>query len=1572
MKYLINRKVLVTMFFVALTLLGAISYRSLSVELIPAMELPVLFIRVAVPVERDLKFVEREAVIPLEGAAGQLDKVEKIESRIMPDGGIISVYFAQQADMRYSYLKLNEQVDRVRNQLPEGFMAEVVRVDLDQINTEFMQIQARGEGGVNRIRNLLEQGINDRFMAVEGIASVQIFGGRQKSISVTLNRQMMESYGLTMDDVRQKISEGQKDKVFVGEVHEKGKQFFVNAGAEYLSPSDIGRIVIKPEGPLLLSDIGKINYGLKEPDSYSRLNGQDVVTLSLVRESQVNLIDLSNKVKKEIEAINEDYAPKGLSLEIQTNSADEIENNIDQIINLAIVGGILAIFILWIFLDNLPLVMVVMVAMPVSVLGAFNFFYAAGITINMLTLIGLALAMGMLIDNGVVVMENIYRMTGQGGKPEDMVIKGTSRIWRSVTAATFTTIVVFLPFAFATNKVLSEVAKHVSVSIISTLLVSLLVALILIPTIVLQILKRQKGNSWRLSRLPLHNRFVQLYIQLLKGGLRHPARLVLGGLALFFVVAFISFAFSMARSKPVEKSRVDVNVKMPEGATLEKTDEVVRNMEERIAELELPVDVISKIYSDRAALTIEVDKEALDDQNMRFSEVKSKVKKKLSDDWSGATVTFDTSSGEGGGQDGGGNATLTMLGLADEERQVVVKGEDFREMMRTADNLTDLMEENLTSLDGVWIEENWERPEVMLGLDPYWMGINGVQPAQVIAQLSTLSPQVESGGTFNADNQKYEIMLAYDDVSKDSIETGNPTDMETLADTRIRTSSGSQARLKSFANIALGRSEAQYKRINQEKQIAIRFNLKEEVESSRDLEEIALNEIDELLQKAVTPRGISVSLQRDEKSREYYFLAGMAILLIFMILASVFESFTAPVVMLFTVPLAAVGSMLALLLTGNTLLSFNTFIGFLILLGVVVNNGIILIDYAMQMQRSGVSAVRSYMEAGIARLRPILITATTTIVAMLPLSLGEGEYVGALGAPFAITVMGGLCFSSVLTLVFVPAFGLGMNQALVWIRSLSISLKATIIAIWTGSFILIWWGTGLSVLWQMILMVLSIAGVPWGIWFILNSLKRANSKLIPEHQGITIQIRNVVKIYGRANRFKREWKQRARLNVRMLNKPLASNELGAGFIWQVPVLLFLNWYSFFYIERGFWQLAFLVINYLVLTGYFSYLHKRWFKTHFSERFWLNRQSFLKAIRLFWRLGYPFLLLMVMMQSWKSKGGAVTIFILWLITGSIIAVARKARNEALDPEMIRGWMKGFRRRLIKWIMLLPFVRPEKQPFKAVKGVSLELSSGMIGLLGPNGAGKTTIMRILCGILDQSYGKIFINGFDTASHREELQGLIGYLPQEFGTYENMTAWDFLNYQAVLKNILDKTIREQRVQYVLKAVHMWERRNSKIGSYSGGMKQRIGIAMILLHLPRILVVDEPTAGLDPRERIRFRNLLVELSRERVVVFSTHIIEDISSSCNQVAVMARGSLRYWGKPRDMMSIADGKIWQIEVNPEEVEDMTEQFTVIHHMNQGDKVRLRCLSAEKPDARAVAVNAVLEDSYLWLLKENHL
>jgi ABC-type multidrug transport system ATPase subunit len=282
--------------------------------------------------------------------------------------------------------------------------------------------------------------------------------------------------------------------------------------------------------------------------------------------------------------------------------------------------------------------------------------------------------------------------------------------------------------------------------------------------------------------------------------------------------------------------------------------------------------------------------------------------------------------------------------------------------------------------------------------------------------------------------------------------------------------------------------------------------------------------------------------------------------------------------------------------------------------------------------------------------------------------------------------------------------------------------------------------------------------------------------------------------------------------------------------------------------------------------------------------------------------------------------------------------------------------------------IPLIGKQRKPFKALRGVSFEIHTGMFGLLGPNGAGKSTLMRIVCGILEQSYGSIWINGLDTRVYREELQSLIGFLPQEFGTYENMTSREFLDYQAILKGVVDEKLRRERIEYVLKAVHMYERRDDKIGSFSGGMKQRIGIALILLHLPRILIVDEPTAGLDPRERIRFRNLLVELSRDRVVIFSTHIIEDISSSCNQVVVVDKGEMKYFGNPADMVKLAAGKVWNFRIGKDDFDVSLDKTMVVHHIQDGDTIQVRYIAEQQPFEDTELAEPNLEDAYLCLLK----
>ena len=350
--------------------------------------------------------------------------------------------------------------------------------------------------------------------------------------------------------------------------------------------------------------------------------------------------------------------------------------------------------------------------------------------------------------------------------------------------------------------------------------------------------------------------------------------------------------------------------------------------------------------------------------------------------------------------------------------------------------------------------------------------------------------------------------------------------------------------------------------------------------------------------------------------------------------------------------------------------------------------------------------------------------------------------------------------------------------------------------------------------------------------------------------------------------------------------------------------------------------------------------------------------------LFW--GVPAVLLVVLSGKISQPSLMVLTALLWGCGLIVYVTSQYLYEREVNIERVGGRFAGLKRTFFRLVKSVPWLGERRRP-KALRGVSFEIKTGMFGLLGPNGAGKSTLMRIVTGILEQSYGCIRVNGLDTRVYREELQGLIGFLPQEFGTYEQMSSWEFLDYQAILKGLTDDRLRDERIEYVLRAVNMYERRDEKIGSFSGGMKQRIGIALILLHLPRILVVDEPTAGLDPRERIRFRNLLVELSKERIVIFSTHIIEDISSSCNQVAVIDRGQLKYFGQPEGMVHMAEGKVWQFSIDGEAFDELDKSF-VVHHIQDGDRIQVRYLSAVQPRPDAVPAEANLEDAYLCLLK----
>ena len=1575
------------MLFIALTMLGYVSYKQLPVELLPNAELPTLFVQVSSQQDMDPSYVESEIIIPLEGAISSIGGVNKIESNVDSRQSSIQVDFKNTVNFKITSLRLQEKVNELAATFPEGFTVQLQKVDISQLANNFMVLQVRGSGGVDRVRNIVDKEIRTDLENVDGVASVNVYGGREKAIEVRLNPEACKALNLTPSSISSLLTQNTQDKAFVGFANEPDSKYFIHVNALYTKVSDLENIVVAP-GPVLLKDVATVFFDLKEETSYSRVNGKDAVSVALMNDSQANLIDLSHRAIEAIDRLNEKLAYLDVEVVVQENTAETMENNINQIINLALVGGLLAVLILWLFLKNLRLVFFIALSIPISVYTAFNFFYAFGITINSLTLVGMALAIGMLLDNSVVVLENIYRLSASGCTPERSVTQGTKEVWRSIVAATLTTVTVFLPFVFSDNFMIKLIGHHIGVSIISTLTISLFVALLFIPMATYVLLCRGnrrdgKGGSRTAptadnvfyQKVSITQRPVQIYLVFLKTCMRNPGVTIFGAIILLFVTLILSITLNVQGMKEVNTDRINVYVTMQTGSTLDNADKLVRVIEERLDSFPGRKELISRINEKNAVLTLTFTDDFVKKGGDKMAEQKASIQSTLSN-IQGAEISVDEAAGGSGGG-GGGSAMaglgnfMRLLGIGDNRERIVIKGADFDVMQLVAEDLRYYLDEQ-EFIRHSRVSYNRRQPEIHLDFDPILLTSYEITRTNISSGLAALNPEYSSGTSFKIGEDTYDIIIRNDipeeeqeleEAEEENTDTARKEKtVDDLRRVQIQNANGGLHNLQDLASVNYGRGRSRIMRVNQDKQIEVFYNFSKDVESSKDLLEGYRSDIDQLVSNYNLPAGVAVEVFHEEDEfADFKFLILAAFILIFMILASVFESLVTPFVLLFSIPLAAIGSLLALLLTNNSLLNANTLTGFLILLGVVVNNGIILIDYSNILRKQGYRRNRALMTAGLSRIRPILITSITTIVAMFPLAMGDSEYAGAIGAPFAITVIGGLTFSALLTLILIPTVCMGLENTLEWYRSLSRKVWAFHLVLFVLGVTCIWlYGNGM--LWQSIYLVILIFGIPGVTYFAQTSLRRAKSKVIDPGEEIHISVRNLVKIYDWPGRISRQWNSGLLIRRHLgLNNEYHSLKDFVNVIWQFGVLLFGIYFTWFFIHSKLWIFLLSFAIYATLLYLWRKVRQYLF-FRFGENKWVKQIN--RAI--FWSI--PPVILFILFRKMDNTGLISVVGLLWAFCMAVYISSRYLYEREINIERIKGRFAGLRRSWFRMVKSIPLIGKQRKPFKALRGVSFEIRTGMFGLLGPNGAGKSTLMRIVCGILEQSYGSIWINGLDTRVYREELQSLIGFLPQEFGTYENMSSWEFLDYQAILKGLTDNGQRNERLEYVLKAVHMYERKDDKIGSFSGGMKQRIGIALILLHLPRILVVDEPTAGLDPRERIRFRNLLVELSKDRIVIFSTHIIEDISSSCSQVVVINKGELKYFGDPTDMVDMAAGKVWQFHIDRESFEQVLDKAMVIHHIQDGDTIQVRYLSVDSPYEGAVQVEPNLEDAYLCLLK----
>ena len=797
------------MLFIALSLLGYVSYKQLPVELLPNAELPVLFVQVSSQQDMDPSYVESEVIIPLEGAVSAIGGVDKLQSYIDRRQSSIQIDFKKNINFKMTSLKLQEKVNEIAASLPTGFTVQVQKVDIAQMNNNFMVLQVRGTGGTDRVRSLVDEDVRSDLENIDGVASVNIYGGRQKAIEVRLNPEACKALNLTASKISGLLSQNTQEKTFVGFADEPDSKNFVHVNAMYTKVSDLENIVVAP-GPILLKDLATVFFDLKDETTYSRVNGKEAVSVALINDSQANLIELSHRVSDVIEKLNEKLAPLELEIVIQENKAETMENNINQIINLALVGGLLAVFVLWLFLKNMRLVFFIALSIPISVYTAFNFFYAFGITINSLTLVGMALAIGMLLDNSVVVLENIYRLSGNGYTPERSVTQGTKEVWRSIVAATLTTITVFLPFVFSDNFLIKLIGHHIGVSIISTLTISLFVALLFIPMITYLLLKSKSGNSVVYEKVSIVQRPMQVYLVLLKTCMRNPGVTVFGAVILLFATLILSLTLNVQQMKEVASDRFNISVVMPTGSTLENTDKIVKVLEERLEDFPEKKDLICRIREKEATLTLVLQEDYTKIAKRKIADIKADVQTKVAN-INGAEIYV--SDAMGGGGDNSALSSLggfmRLLGIGDNSERVVIRGSDFEMMQMVAEEVRYLLDEQ-DFVQHTHVSYTPRQAEINLNFDPILLTAYDINRGNITTGLTALNNEYSSEATFKVGEDIYDIIIRDEIPEKETEEEAQEKaqkekTVDDLRAIRIENANGGMHNLEDISSLNYGR-----------------------------------------------------------------------------------------------------------------------------------------------------------------------------------------------------------------------------------------------------------------------------------------------------------------------------------------------------------------------------------------------------------------------------------------------------------------------------------------------------------------------------------------------------------------------------------------------------------------------------------------------------------------------------------------------------------------------------------------------------------------------------------------------
>ncbi|GAE35179.1 efflux RND transporter permease subunit [Halalkalibacter akibai] len=1015
----VKRPVGVIIIALVMIILGVVSLTGLKVDLMPDLDLPIAVVATpyngAAPQE-----VENLVTRPLEGALSATEGLETMQSMSAQNQSIIFLMYDFNTNLDVVMLDVRERIDMVRQSLPDGAGSpSVMRFDPNQM--PIMQIGLSADMDLTRLTYIAEETIIPRIERIPGVAQVNLTGGEEREIIVEPDLTTLQRYGMTLSQLAQIIG-GESMSASAGEINRGGQDVPLRIVGEFRSVRDIENINIplRTGQTIKLTEVAEVKETYSEKDSLAYLNGQPTLSIDILKQSDSNTVEVSRAVTKELDNIQDNVA-QGVTLTTVMDSALFINESIKNVVINMILGAVMAIVVLLVFLRSFRSTLIIGLSIPIALISAFTLLYFAGETINIITLGGLALGIGLLVDSSIVILENIYKYRERGYSRIEAAKKGASEVSSAVIASTLTSLVVFVPIVF-TGGIASELFMPLALTVGFTLLASLVVALTFVPMLsgllLPDIIEEEDPKGLRKVSVAIgrfFDRVDNFYRSILRWSLRKKKTIVFGTLILLIASLGGVKLVGVELMPSFDQGEISASFEVPPGTSLEDMRDTVSQLEQYLLDTGLTEVIQTSIGgggfmgggSNEGELYIR-----LIPQDERTSSTNDLISQ--FSDFSETVPDIEVNV-----------RSLESDGMGGNPIEIELRGDDFDTLKLLADDIQDIIRD-VPGTSNVTHSMGETRPETQIHINRDLASQYGLNYADVM-QTITSSVTGQLATLMRTEGQEISVTVILPEDQRDNYNS--------LQNLPILTANGDIIPLTAIADFVQAEGPNVINRQNQSRGVSITGDIMD-----RDLGSV-IADIEAELDQYIFPEGYEYRTGGDyEMMMEAFFdltlALGLAIFLVYAVMAFQFEKVIYPFIVMFSLPATFIGIMAGFVLTGRPL-SAPAFIGVIMLAGIVVNNAIVLVDYINKLKETGLSTEEAILEAGPTRLRPILMTMLTTVLAMVPLAIGFGE--GAeLQAPMATVIVFGLSFSTFITLVLVPVMYIYTDRFTEWWKGLFI------------------------------------------------------------------------------------------------------------------------------------------------------------------------------------------------------------------------------------------------------------------------------------------------------------------------------------------------------------------------------------------------------------------------------------------------------------------------------------------------------------------------------------------------------